>query len=588
MRLIFLLLFAIASSFANDSLRIHITYPQDGDTLSVSRVRLAAAVNDSTATVTINDSARKVYPSGAFVDLFSLQPGWNEFRIAARTPGSSADSLLRLFRTEPEVSMPEQPTAFSSERMQPEKDITFYAPGELIVQFKGSPGGKASFEIDDLVDDELPMVELPASETGGIRGIYRGVYSVKPGDECDNERIIFYLEGMDGDDEKWKTERRVTVRQTGQPVLVRTTDDDNLLFYRPGSEIATELPSGITVQVLSETENGYRVALSENLSAVISRNRVELLPAGLPVPHAEMYGIFSSWNNDWLEISFSLSTRVPFRLIQSGAPQSVQVEFFQIHFQNEWTVYPETDSLSAADSSFLSLIEWQQVADNTLRFNFLLDTPQQWGYKARYEGNRFILSLRKPPVIAKENPFANLVIALDAGHGGAHLGAVGSTGYMEKDANLRYTLILADLLREAGAQVILTRDADSTMSLRRRADIAADANAHMLVWLHNNSTGITRHPEDVKGTSTYYTRAQGLAFAKSVYPELKNLGLTPVGLVHRSYYITRQTKYVVFLVEGAFMSNPDDEIFLMDEQNLRRLAQAVFNGIRNQLQIYSQ
>ncbi len=154
---------------------------------------------------------------------------------------------------------------------------------------------------------------------------------------------------------------------------------------------------------------------------------------------------------------------------------------------------------------------------------------------------------------------------------------------MEKEANLIYTRELAEILREAGAQVVLTRDSDTTMWLKARADTARKYNAHMLIWLHNNSIGSTSDPAAVRGTSTYYTHLQGMPFALYVYPELLNLGLKPFGRVHRSYYITRQTDMVIFLVEGAFLSHPEDEMFLMDRANLKNLAQAVFNGVKRYL-----
>jgi N-acetylmuramoyl-L-alanine amidase len=250
---------------------------------------------------------------------------------------------------------------------------------------------------------------------------------------------------------------------------------------------------------------------------------------------------------------------------------------------DEWTTLAENDVPHNPDSTFLEYFTWEQAADELLRFRFKFRTSQLWGFRGWYEENTFKFAVRRPPVIDPESPFDNLIIALDAGHGGEHRGAVGATGYMEKDANLVYTLELAKLLRDAGARVVLTREADSTMWLKARADSARKYNAHLLVWLHNNSIGSTTDPLNVSGTSTYYTWLQGMPFALYVYPELLDLGLKPFGRVHRSYYITRQTDMVVFLVEGAFLSHPEDEIFLMNNENLKKLARAVFNGMEKYL-----
>lgn len=62
-----------------------------------------------------------------------------------------------------------------------------------------------------------------------------------------------------------------------------------------------------------------------------------------------------------------------------------------------------------------------------------------------------------------------------------------------------------------------------------------------------------------------------------------NLGLEPFGEVHRTYYVTRQRDIVIFLVEGAFLSNPIDEMFLMKDENLKKLAKAVYDGLEDYL-----
>ncbi|RMF06343.1 MAG: hypothetical protein D6762_09645, partial [Candidatus Neomarinimicrobiota bacterium] len=99
-----------------------------------------------------------------------------------------------------------------------------------------------------------------------------------------------------------------------------------------------------------------------------------------------------------------------------------------------------------------------------------------------------------------------------------------------------------------------------------------------------HSTGWIRHPLEAVGTSTYYTHDQGRRFANAVYPHLRELGLEPEGRVHRSYFMTRQTGFVVFLVEGAFLSNPLDEMWLMQDQHLRQLARAVLLGLTDALE----
>jgi N-acetylmuramoyl-L-alanine amidase len=147
--------------------------------------------------------------------------------------------------------------------------------------------------------------------------------------------------------------------------------------------------------------------------------------------------------------------------------------------------------------------------------------------------------------------------------------------------NLIYTIKLAALLDSAGAKVILTRPIDTTMTLAARLEIARQANTHIFCWLHNNSIDATSDPVAVRGTSAYFTIPQNQHLAWTIYPYLLELGLVPFGRVHNDYFVTRQTDMLNVLVEGAFMSHPEDEMLLMDEAFLDKLARAVFKGLED-------
>jgi N-acetylmuramoyl-L-alanine amidase len=571
----------LTNSAVAQRLTMNITFPVNGDTIETSRIRLAAWISDTNATVTLNTKMLPVYPSGAFVSLLELAPGWNRFLLAGRLDSMLVSDTLQLFRIPPLPALPEQPTAFGRQYLLPADDMIFFGADQLTVQFLGSPGGSARFEIDNLIDDPLPMVELNSEESSGMRGLYRGIYRIRPGDRCEKEPVIFYLRGRDKKQKKLKSERLVTVDQSGQPYLVETGDESNLVYYQPDGEIFLDLPRGIRFELIADYGRWLKVKIGSTRSGFIRAAAVKKIGYGSVIPQARCTGFNSRLAGDWLTLTFNISHQVPFQLRQSSIPQSVELTFYDTNMQDEWSLLPENDFLISPDSSFLKNFEWLQTADGALQFRFFLNTRQQWGFRGWYDEKNFNLLIRRPPVINPDNPFKNLIIALDAGHGGEQSGAIGATGYTEKAANLKYANFLAQMLEEAGAKVFLTRTADTTMTLKARADIARQNNAHLLVWLHNNSTSASRDPLAARGASTYYTQQQGQSFAQFVYPQLLRLGLAPAGRVHRSYYMTRQSDMIVFLVEGAFLSHPEDEIFLMDENNLKSLAGAVFQGMRN-------
>src|SRR5688572_11863733 len=77
-------------------------------------------------------------------------------------------------------------------------------------------------------------------------------------------------------------------------------------------------------------------------------------------------------------------------------------------------------------------------------------------------------------------------IVIDAGHGGAHNGAMSESGVAEKEITLDVSLRLRRLLTDASFDVMMTRDADATMSLERRVAFANENRADLFVSVHVN------------------------------------------------------------------------------------------------------
>ena len=87
---------------------------------------------------------------------------------------------------------------------------------------------------------------------------------------------------------------------------------------------------------------------------------------------------------------------------------------------------------------------------------------------------------------------------------------MGCLGDAEKDINLKIALELQKLLKNMGANVIMTRECDGTISLNDRIKIAHENDADIFVSIHLNSIGdvpINIHKN--KGTSVYYCKLCG-------------------------------------------------------------------------------
>ena len=216
----------------------------------------------------------------------------------------------------------------------------------------------------------------------------------------------------------------------------------------------------------------------------------------------------------------------------------------------------------------------------------------------------FIGCSRRQKIIEQQTPFhaeipaytrhlKGFKICLDPGHGGqAHIPDYkrGPTGVREADVNLQVALHLRSMLQEVGATVVMTRVDDSYVSLATRCQIANESGAHFFISLHHN--GID-NPE-TNYTSTWYHGdaddsrqsldlaryvQQGVADALSL-PSSPATGLFSDKLVAASGFgVLRLTKCPAVLCEASFLSNPEEEARLKQNDYLRNEAYGYFLGI---------
>jgi len=169
-------------------------------------------------------------------------------------------------------------------------------------------------------------------------------------------------------------------------------------------------------------------------------------------------------------------------------------------------------------------------------------------------------------------------IAIDPGHGGTDSGAVGPTGVNEKDVNLQIALKLKAKLEAQGYTVVMTRETDEKVSLEDRVNKANDANADIFVSIHCNAA----ENSNAKGTETYHYpgSTKGEKLATEVQGELvEALDTNDRGVKEGTFYVLKNTKMPAILTEVAFISNPDEEAMLNEEETQETAAQAIKDGI---------
>ena len=111
------------------------------------------------------------------------------------------------------------------------------------------------------------------------------------------------------------------------------------------------------------------------------------------------------------------------------------------------------------------------------------------------------------------------------------------------------------------------------------------SNADLLISIHSNAIGNTTHPDETKGVSTYYRHLCYRPLSEAIYAEVLKTGLAPFGNIGGfNFLLNSPTELPTVLVELAFMSNPLDEMRLLDDGFRKELAERIVDGLEEFLE----
>ena len=185
---------------------------------------------------------------------------------------------------------------------------------------------------------------------------------------------------------------------------------------------------------------------------------------------------------------------------------------------------------------------------------------------------------------------AGRTIVVDAGHGGHDSGARGVNGTREKDVALSIAKNLAEMLRDNGANVIMTRDDDRFIELGERSSIANRLNADFFIAVHADS-GDSNHVAN--GSTIYYhldnapcrTLAQCIAERMGDMGGIRSKGAHSDGTIYSSgFSVLRRSQMVSVLCETGYMSNGNDVKLLNDRSMQKKIAQNIAQGLRDYIE----
>lgn len=224
-------------------------------------------------------------------------------------------------------------------------------------------------------------------------------------------------------------------------------------------------------------------------------------------------------------------------------------------------------------------------------------------------------------------PKKTFTVVIDAGHGGHDPGAIGRRG-KEKNINLKVALKLGKLIGNNchDTKVVYTRSKDVFVPLHRRAEIANKAKADLFISIHTNS--LASRSNRISGTETYTlglhrtednlevakkensvilieddyqqqyagfnpnssesyiifefmqdkNMSQSVNFATMIQRQFRQGKRVDKGVHQAGFLVLRATSMPSVLIELGYITNPDEESYLLSENGSNNLAQCIYKA----------
>ena len=346
---------------------------------------------------------------------------------------------------------------------------------------------------------------------------------------------------------------------------------------------------------------------------------------------AELRGIHLSASADSAQVTLDLTEGAAHKRFTLEHPDRVVIDLSQTHLASEVR--------APAASGVVTDVRLGSQPDGTLRvvvqLKSALAAHSAWG--ASEDGRQLVLTLGEPaqaPAAAPKTVRAahapgdgdrDVIIAVDAGHGGVDPGAIGRGGTREKDVTLAIARALAERINaEAGMHAVLTRDRDEFLELRDRIGRARTARADLFISVHadwiadRGVSGASVYVLSVHGASSEAARwlaerensadlvggARGddpgalepvlidaaqneiigvsASAAERVVSALEGVGEIRKAQVQRAGFVVLKSRDIPsMLIETAYISNPAEELRLRSTREQARLADAIASGVRS-------
>jgi N-acetylmuramoyl-L-alanine amidase len=356
-----------------------------------------------------------------------------------------------------------------------------------------------------------------------------------------------------------------------------------------------------------------------------------LAAGGVQAEQSQLMGVRMWPSPDMTRLVFDITAPVEHKLFTLSNPDRVVVDLQNV--EKSFTVkdidYSKgyvKDIRAAVKNGGESVRIVLDLSEKVKPHSYLLEPHGRYGHRLvvelqEHEKKRSVVRT----VAEYTNQNRDIVIAIDAGHGGEDPGAIGTNNLMEKDVVLAIATKLKALIdNEPGMRGVLTREGDYFIPLRKRTGIARQNKADLFLSIHADSFqderakgasvytlspsgatseqarllaqkenesdligGVTIDDKDDQLASVLLDLSQDASIVMSSEVASRVLsGLKGIGKLHKrkveqaGFRVLKSPDMPSILIETAFISNPGEANRLNSPTHQHKMAGAIMGGVK--------
>ena len=339
---------------------------------------------------------------------------------------------------------------------------------------------------------------------------------------------------------------------------------------------------------------------------------------------------------EYTRLVFDLSERVEHQVFNLEDPRRLVIDLKSANLVADFSGLNLSDTpITNVRSAVRNDTDTRVVLDlnaNVQARSFLLDKNDQYGDRLVIDLYDTTSTVRSQPVItASASDLANgkrdIVVAIDAGHGGEDPGSIGVDRIQEKRVVLAIAREIESILKQMpGYRPVMIRDGDYYVDLRGRTNIAHQNNADFFIAIHadafsnSSARGATIYALSQRGATSEQARrlaekengadliggvgsvsladkdevlasvlvdlsmtasiASSLEAGSKIISALGNVThMRRTNVEQAAFVVLKQADIPSLLIEAGYITNPNDARNLNSPNFQKQFAQAVVSGI---------